>query len=967
MRNLNFPRQQIAEEATFTVEDRLQVRQCRGSHNRLGFAYQIAFVRLTGRFPAQNPPELLENLVAFVAREIDVNPEEITRYACRQPTVSEHQEQIRIYLGIKRFGKTENDLLRRFLFEEASRLEQPSSLLSIACEFLRDHRILIPAESTLRRVIGEQRDSARQSIFEQMMKALNRETQDHLDGLLNIDGSGASTLQLLKEPPGAPSSSAILRLIDKLDQIKATGALKFDLSWLNNNFQKSLAKRARHSSVWRLRELQPSHRYAVLVCFLWQTYLDTTDHIVEMYGKLITRIWRRAENELGEHIKKQRKSLRTAMAMFKAMVLVLLDEELSDVDVRSSVFSQIPEERLREQLTAAEDWFSGGKSEPFAFVMGRFNRLRQFVPHLLDCLSFRIEPEGNNSLLRAIDILREMNRNKKRKIPDEAPMDFIPQRLRPFIEENGCVNRRAYECAVLTTLRDEIRRGNIWVKNSKRYVRLDDFFISDAKWAIMREDFFRKAGLPSQTSEVGPWLTKRLDHAFSRFLQTLPNNAYVKLEEDCWHFGTDLSEKLDLESEQRLSQLEGWLGEKIRSIKLPDLLIEVDNELQYTRHFIHPARQSERRAKDICSIIATIMAYGCNIGSQTMSRLTSNVTYDEIRRIADWHLHDDTLRRALADVVNAIIALESTHVWGEGKTSSSDGQRFLFPRKILQRTWSHRISNFAFEFYSFIADNYAPFYSIPIECTDRDAAFVLDGLLYHESDLDIEEHYVDTHGYTELNFAAFAMYNKRFCPRIRGLHHQWIYRINRDKDYGPLKPVVGRSDRTIHLDWICDQWDRMGQFYASLKIGHTTASVALKRLMSYSPKNEFYRANRELGRIFKTEFILQYLSDPAFRRRIQQGLLKGEQLHSLARNVHYGRQGKNYARDFQQQMSTASCLVLILACIVYWQAKEISQVLSKNNPEKDGIDVSLLSHISPIGWNNVLLYGQYVLNWNLVR
>ena len=59
---------------------------------------------------------------------------------------------------------------------------------------------------------------------------------------------------------------------------------------------------------------------------------------------------------------------------------------------------------------------------------------------------------------------------------------------------------------------------------------------------------------------------------------------------------------------------------------------------------------------------------------------------------------------------------------------------------------------------------------MPIECTDRDAAFVLDGLLYNESELEIEEHYTDTHGYTEINFAAFAMLGLRFCPRIRGVH-----------------------------------------------------------------------------------------------------------------------------------------------------------------------------------------------------
>lgn len=153
----------------------------------------------------------------------------------------------------------------------------------------------------------------------------------------------------------------------------------------------------------------------------------------------------------------------------------------------------------------------------------------------------------------------------------------------------------------------------------------------------------------------------------------------------------------------------------------------------------------------------------------------------------------------------------------------------------------------------------------------------------------------------------------------------------------------------------------MGQFYASLETGHTTASVALKRLASFSPKNQFYRANRELGRVFKTEFILHYNSDASLRHRIQRGLLKGEQLHELARAVFYGKQGKVSARDLQQQTSTASCLTLILACIVYWQAQEIGRVFTQHDPQADGIDAALLSHISPVAWDNVI--GLANLRW----
>lgn len=272
------------------------------------------------------------------------------------------------------------------------------------------------------------------------------------------------------------------------------------------------------------------------------------------------------------------------------------------------------------------------------------------------------------------------------------------------------------------------------------------------------------------------------------------------------------------------------------------------------------------------------------------------------------------------------------------------------------------MSDYALEFYSFVADNYAPFYSTPIECTDRDAAYVLDGLLYNESDLDLEEHYTDTHGYTEINFAAFAMLGKRFCPRIHSIHKQRIYRIDKRRDYGCLEPLVSPSDRTINLKLIRDHWNRMGHFYASLESGHATASVALKRLAGYSRKNLFYRANRELGRVFKTEFILQYMSQSPLRRRIRRGLLKGEQLHQLARDVCYGKRGRITARDLQEQMNTCSCLTLILACIIYWQAREIERVIANEDAVADNVDVSMLEFVSPIEWENVLLYGEYVID-----
>jgi hypothetical protein len=65
--------------------------------------------------------------------------------------------------------------------------------------------------------------------------------------------------------------------------------------------------------------------------------------------------------------------------------------------------------------------------------------------------------------------------------------------------------------------------------------------------------------------------------------------------------------------------------------------------------------------------------------------------------------------------------------------------------------------------------------------------------------------------------------------------------------------------------------------------------------------------------------------------------------------------------------SSGNCTTLIMAAIIYWQAREISRIVKECNPEEAGIDISLLAHISPIEWSNVVLYGEYKLNRDLVR
>jgi TnpA family transposase len=961
----------MVREATLTKADLAEVDKCRRDHNRLAFAYQIGFVRLFSRFPAQQPLEICDELLSFVATQLNIDVTDIKDYAARQHTVSDHQARIRDYLKLAVFDLEQGEALERFVFDESCRLEQTASLLARAREFLKVRCVLFPSEAVLLRLVGEQKKRAREHIVVKLAGGLSPGVLKTLDGLLDVkEGEAISGLQTIKANPAKPSATAMQGLADKLAAIEATGVLAVDLSWLNANYQRALFHYVRKCSADRLREVAGPRRVALLVCFLRQSYRDAVDQAVDMFDKLLTRAHTRAEHELNDQMRSQRQTIKAALAALRSLGAIILDDSVGNAALRPRLFAAVPREALEAQVAGLDEWVTGKKSDAFHGLVRRFSHLRQFSPVLLRALEFFPDAgDGDVPCLEALRVLKEMNVDLKRKLPEDAPVDFIPKRFLPLVMNDGTPDRKAWECALLLKLQEDLRSGNLSVKNGKRFGRFEDYFLPKERWDPLRKSFFQRSGLPLDPKDVRDHLTKRLNTAYDLFLKTAPANTYATVEEDGWHLSTDPAETLDAAAQTRLGDLKKWLTKQMRTIRLPDLLIEVDNDLRFTDHFATPSRRGERDAEDVCTLLAVVLGHGCNIGLHTMAQITQGVTYKPLKRVSDWQMTEEAQRAALAALVHAISRLDTTIHWGEGRTSASDGQRFAMPRKVLQQTYSTRFSDFALEFYSFIADNYAPFFSMPIECTDRDSAFVLDGLCYNESDLELEEHYTDTHGYTEINFAAFAMLGRRFCPRIRGVGKQRLYRLDVQRDYGPLAGLVNRADRTIDPQLIAEQWDRMGQFYASLESGHTTASVALKRLASCTAKNRFYRANRDLGRLLKTEFLLGYLSEPQLRSRIRRGLLKVEQLHALARDVYYGRRGRINARELHEQMNSCSCLTLILACVIYWQAKEISRVVRWCQPKDDEekIDVALLKYVSPIEWANVILYGQYVLDRAQVR
>ena len=202
----------------------------------------------------------------------------------------------------------------------------------------------------------------------------------------------------------------------------------------------------------------------------------------------------------------------------------------------------------------------------------------------------------------------------------------------------------------------------------------------------------------------------------------------------------------------------------------------------------------------------------------------------------------------------------------------------------------------------------------------------------------------------------------RFAPRIKDLKDRKLYTIEKSSTYPLLEPLIGE---TIDSAVIISQWSELMRLKASIEAGAVLPSVILRKLAAAGPGNTLSRALRALGRIERTLFTLQWLSDPGLRRRSHAGLNKGEASNSLRRAVFFHRQGEIRDRTFENQSFRASGLSLITAAIVHWNTVYLDRAVQHLLAKGTNIPTDLLAHVAPLGWEHIALTGDYV--WSAAR
>ncbi len=163
----------------------------------------------------------------------------------------------------------------------------------------------------------------------------------------------------------------------------------------------------------------------------------------------------------------------------------------------------------------------------------------------------------------------------------------------------------------------------------------------------------------------------------------------------------------------------------------------------------------------------------------------------------------------------------------------------------------------------------------------------------------------------------------------------------------------------IREELICHNWPDILRAVATMASGLIPPSQLLKKLAAYPRQHELAQALREVGRVERTLFIIDWLLDADMQRRAQIGLNKGEAHHALKNALRIGRQGEIRDRTAEGQHYRMAGLNLLAAIVIYWNTKQLGIAVAARMKEgKDSPD-ALLSHISPLGWAHILLTGEY--------
>ncbi|CAD5983138.1 MAG: Tn3 family transposase [Dolichospermum sp.] len=937
------------------------VKKRRGDHNRLGFAVQLGTVRFLGTF-LNNPLDVPTNVVNYLASQLKITESNcLSQYLNRIRTHWEHIEEIKYHYGYRDFNsQPEHWRLVRWLYERAwVSAESPSVLFDITTAQLLENKILLPGVTILARLIASVRERVEQRLYFQLSKLPNQEQIQQLESLLIVTETSRPTLlEQWRTSATRISSPALVNALKKLENIRALDIGKLNVSQIPPIRLKALAKTAFTVKVQAIARMPEAKRIATLVALIYVLEATAIDDALDILESLVKDLLSKSEREGKKERLRTLKDLDAAALELARVGKILLDENCDEGHVREQVWSFISKDKLAQVVERVEKLARLPEDNYYQELLNKWRTVRIFLPTLLRVVEFESNKAGK-PILEAWQFLQALEGQRQSKISN-APLKMIDKNwLSWVVRKDGSIDRKSYTFSILEKLIEGLRCRDLFVNKSERWSNPSAKLLQGQAWESARSHVCRALNLNLSATPELEKLKQQLDEAYHRTANNLPNNGAVKIET------VKGKETLTITNLDKLDELDSYLQLKeqvqtlLPHVDLPEVLLEMQVKTGFLDEFTH-INESFARVKDLStSICAILVANACNISLTPLERPNiPALTRSRLNWVEQNYMRPETLILANARLVDAQSLISIARSWGGGEVASADGLRFVVPVRTVNAGANSKYfgQGRGITYYNFTSDQFTGFHGLVIPGTLRDSLFVLVGLLEQQTSLRPKELMTDTSGYSDVVFGLFWLLGYQFSPRLADAGEARFWKLNSDSDYGVLEKLARQR---VKPELIEQNWDDLLRIAGSLKLGTVSASEIMRTLQKGKKPSTLAKAIGELGRVSKTLYLLNYVDDEAYRRRILTQLNRGESRHSLSRAVFYGRRGEVRQRYREGQEEQLGALGLVVNAIVLWNTYYMDAALNHLRLGQMAINAEDVARLSPLGYEHINILGRY--------
>ena len=301
-----------------------------------------------------------------------------------------------------------------------------------------------------------------------------------------------------------------------------------------------------------------------------------------------------------------------------------------------------------------------------------------------------------------------------------------------------------------------------------------------------------------------------------------------------------------------------------------------------------------------------------------------------------------------------------TNAWGDGSACAADGTFCNIYDNNLFAEHHFRYRKTGGIAYHHVSDKYVALFSTFIACGVWEAVEIIDALLKMDEEDRPDKIHADTQRQSTLVFAISYLLGINLMPRIRNWKKITLYKPSSKIKYENIDGLF--SGKSINWKLIEEGWDEIMNIILAIHKGEITSSMILHKLNSKSKNNNLYKALQELGRVIRTLFLLEYISNLDLRQQITATTNKAESYNGISKWLRFGNEHAIVAsNDSAEQEKAVKYNTLLVNAVVLQNLIDMSQIIQELI--KKGIEIKLqdLMYLRPYKYAHIKRFGEYFL------